>query len=101
MDRYGHYLFLSLLIIVLLSVFDAYFTMFHVEEGAREINPLMNFLIGYGNIYFFTIKYALTVVGLFILCVYKNLFIVRATILFVIFLYVTVLANHILLILLN
>ncbi|MFQ6032705.1 MAG: DUF5658 family protein, partial [Candidatus Zixiibacteriota bacterium] len=54
-DLYGHYLLLSVLLIILLSIFDAYFTIFHVQRGAREINPFMNFLIGYGNIYFFAI----------------------------------------------
>jgi len=97
-DRYGHYLFLSLLLIILLSVFDAYFTIFHVEKGAREINPFMNYLIGYGNVYFFTLKYILTALGLFILCIYKNLFIVRTIILFIILLYLTVFAHHLLLI---
>ncbi len=79
-DLYGHYLLLSLLLIILLSIFDAYFTIFHVERGAREINPFMDFLIGRGNIYFFVIKYVLTALGLFILCIYKNLFAVRTII---------------------
>lgn len=100
-DLYDHYLLLSLLLIILLSVFDAYFTIFHVGEGAREINPFMNFLIGYGDIYFFAMKYILTVLGLFILCIYKNLFIVRTIILFVFLVYLIVFTNHILLILLK
>ena len=94
-DLYGHYLLLSLLLIILLSIFDAYFTIFHVERGAREINPFMNFLIGYGNIYFFAIKYILTALGLLVLCIYKNLLAARTIIIGILFFYLTVFANHI------
>ena len=100
-DLYGHYLLLLLLLIILLSVFDAYFTIFHVEKGAREINPFMNFLMGYGNIYFFTIKYALTALGLILLCIYQTLPIARTIIVCVLLFYLTVCANHVFLILLR
>lgn len=100
-DLYGHYLLLSLLIIILLCIFDAYFTIFHLEKGAREINPLMNFLIGYGNIHFFVIKYILTALGLSILCIYKNLFITRIIMTGIFILYLTVFANHVFLILIR
>jgi hypothetical protein len=83
----------------LLSVLDAYFTIFHVDEGAREVNPLMNFLLGYGNMYFFVLKYILTALGIVILCIYQNLPVVRAIILFVLIFYLTVFANHVFLIL--
>ena len=100
-DLYGHYLLLFLLLIILLCVFDAYFTIFHVGKGAREINPFMNFLIGYGNIYFFTIKYILTVLSLILLCIYKNLLIARTIIICIFSFYLIVFANHIYLILLR
>jgi hypothetical protein len=100
-DLYSHYLLISLLLIILLSVFDAYFTIFHVEKGAREINPFMNLLIGYGNIHFFIIKYILTALGLILLCIYKSLLIAKTLIICVLFFYLTVFANHIYLILLR
>lgn len=100
-DLYGHYLLLLLLLIVLLSVIDAYFTIFHLEKGAREINPFMNFLMGYGDIYFFTIKYALTVLGLILLCIYQSLPVARTIIVCVLLFYLTVCANHVFLILLR
>ncbi len=93
-DLYGHYLLFSLLLIILLSVLDAYFTIFHVEQGAREINPLMDFLMGYGNIYFFAIKYILTALCIFLLCIYKNLLITRTIIVCTLLFYFTVFANH-------
>jgi len=100
-DRYSHNLLLILLIIVLLSIFDAYFTIMHVERGAREINPFMDFLIGYGDLYFFAVKYILTALGVFLLCLYKNLLLVRILIGFLILLYLTVFGHHILLTFLN
>ncbi len=98
-DLYGHYLLLALLLIILLSVLDAYFTIFHVERGAREINPLMDFLMGYGNTYFFIIKYTLTALGLILLCIYKSLLLSRTIIVCILFFYLTVFANHVFLIL--
>ena len=100
-DLYSHYLLLLLLLIILLSVLDAYFTIFHLEKGAREINPFMNFLMGYGNIYFFTIKYVLTAFGLILLCIYQTLPIARTIIVCVLLFYLTVCANHVFLILLR
>lgn len=94
-DRYDHGLLIPLLLIIVLSVFDAWFTVFYVERGAREINPFMDILIGYGNIYFFTVKYVATGLGLIILCIYKNLFISRIGILFILFLYFLVFTHHI------
>jgi hypothetical protein len=86
---------IPLLSIVLLSVFDAWFTIFYVDKGAREINPFMNILIGYGNIYFFTVKYVATALGLILLCIHKNLFIARIGILFILFVYLLVFTHHI------
>ena len=94
-DRYGHHLLLFLLLIVLLSLFDAYFTIFHVEKGAREINPFMNFLISYGNIHFFAVKYILTALSIFLLCIYKNLLVVRILIVSIVLLYLLVFTHHI------
>lgn len=93
-DRYSHNLLFSLLLITLLSVLDAYFTIFHMERGAHEINPLMNFLFGYGNIYFFTAKYAMTMLGVLLLCMYKNLFIARIGMVFILLSYLAVLTYH-------
>jgi hypothetical protein len=98
-DLYGHSILLFLLLIVLLSIFDAYFTIFHVEQGAQEINPFMNFLIGHGSITFFAIKYILTALGIVLLCIYQSLPITRTIIVCVFFFYLTVFANHIFLIL--
>ena len=97
MDRYDHSLFIALLLVVLLSVVDGYFTIFHVGRGAQEINPLMSFLLGYSDRWFFILKYLLTVIGVLIFCIYQNLLVVRAMLAFVLVFYVGVLANHLVL----
>jgi hypothetical protein len=98
-DRYDHSLLIALLLVVLLSVLDGYFTIFHVDMGAQEINPIMNLLLGYGDRWFFILKYLLTVIGVFIFCIYQNLLVVRAVLAFVLVFYVGVLANHLFLML--
>lgn len=94
-DRYGHGLLITLLLIVLLSVLDAYFTIFHIENGAMEINPLMNLFIGYGYIHFFIVKYVLTAFAVIILCICKNWLSVRIGTVFILFFYVVVFAHHV------
>jgi hypothetical protein len=98
-DRYESHLLVPLLLIIAFSVLDAYFTIFHVQEGAREINPLMNLLIGYGDIHFVTMKYIVTALGVAMLCILKNLFMARLGLLFILSIYLVVLAHHIFLIL--
>ncbi len=93
-DRYGHKVLLALLLILLLSVVDAYFTIFHLERGAREINPFMNLLIRHGYMYFFIFKYLLTALATFILCIYKNLLAVRIGIRTILLIYLAVFAHH-------
>ncbi len=97
-DRYDSHLLIPLILIIALSVLDAYFTIFHVQEGAREINPLMNLLIGYGDIHFVIMKYVVTALGVAMLCILKNLIIARIGLLFILFLYLVVFAHHIFLI---
>lgn len=95
-DRYGHGLLITLLLFILLCILDAYFTIFLVERGAQEINPLMNFLIDYGYMYFFVVKYVLTALAVFIFCICKNHFLMRVGIVSVLFLYFVILTNHLL-----
>lgn len=98
-DRYEPGLLLSVLVILLLSILDVYLTMFHLDRGAWEVNPFMKVLLGYGDFTFFAIKYGLTTLGLLILCVLKNLSIVRVVLRGILAFYVIVLAYHVALIL--
>ncbi len=57
----------EILLILLLSILDAWFTVYLLGHGAREMNPVMAFFMQYGRRAFFGVKYGLTVFGVFIL----------------------------------
>jgi hypothetical protein len=93
-DRYGHGLLIILLVLMSLSVLDAYSTIFLVERGGQEINPLMKVLMEYGYMCFFVVKYVLTALAVFILCICKNHFLMRLGTVSILFLYSMVLINN-------
>ena len=95
-DRYSHKLLTPLLLIILLCVLDAHFTMFHLDRGAEEINPLMNLLIKHGFLYFFIVKYLLTVLGVFIFCIYQSVPLMRVGLVSMLVLYLIVFTHHLL-----
>jgi hypothetical protein len=95
-DRYGHGLFFALLLILLLAVLDVYFTIFHLAHGGQEINPLMNLFIGYGFGFLFTVKYTSTALAVLVLCIHKNLFLVRIGISSILLFYAVLSIYHLL-----
>jgi hypothetical protein len=94
-DRYGHGLFISLLLIVLLSVLDAHFTFVHMERGGVEINPLIDFLMRYGYLYCFVVKYIVTALAVFTLCLCNNFLLVRVSIRCILSVYLGLLSYHV------
>ncbi len=65
-----------ILLIVLLSIVDAYLTLVLVNHGAVELNPIMAFYLKWGPLAFFGIKYFLTcaAVILFLIVINESLF---------------------------
>ncbi|MFQ5627779.1 MAG: DUF5658 family protein [bacterium] len=76
-DRYGRKSLTFLAIVVLLSVTDAFFTLYLVKNGAAEINPVMAFFLYRGPLVFFVIKYFLTSVSVLLLLINKNVFLFK------------------------
>lgn len=70
MDRYGRHLMLIALLLILLCVADALYTILHVSEGGVELNPLMDGVLQRGPLLFFAVKFALTALGVFLLVLY-------------------------------
>lgn len=93
-DRYGARSVLAMLIIIVLCAADAVFTIYHLRRGATEINPLMNFALSLGTLYFLVFKYALTGVGIFFLLTHKNFITARVATVTVIAMYCLLLAYH-------
>jgi hypothetical protein len=76
-DRYDAKFLALVLSILVLCVFDAYFTLKIIHDGGKELNPLMiKFLDRFPEMSLF-VKYAVTAISLVILLVHKNFIIFR------------------------
>jgi hypothetical protein len=72
LDRYSPTLFACIVAILLLSVIDALLTLYLVDHGAVELNPLMAFYLNSDPLVFMSIKYLLTSASVFILLMCGN-----------------------------
>ncbi len=71
-DRYSPKLFGSIVGILFLSLLDAVLTLFLIEHGATELNPVMDYFLAKGPLLFTVAKYALTCVAVVILLLVVN-----------------------------
>jgi len=71
-DQYGPLLFLTIVAILFLCVIDAFLTLFLLNHGAYEINPIMAYLLSLGPYVFFISKYALTIFAIFGLFMFRG-----------------------------
>jgi uncharacterized membrane protein YqjE len=76
-DKYSSNLFISILAVVLLSILDAFLTLFLINNGATEVNPFMAYCLSHGPSAFILIKYAITSISVLILLILSNVFILR------------------------
>ncbi len=90
--KYGSLTTTMVLAIAILSILDAYFTIYLVSKGARELNPVMNFYLAQGTLAFFCVKYFLTATSLFLTLSVIELFTKRVEIYSSIFFAISVLA---------
>lgn len=79
-DRYDPKLFAAIMAILMLSIFDALLTLYLIDAGSFELNPIMAYFLEYGPLPFFVAKYLLTITGVVILLIFKNAFLTRAKI---------------------
>jgi Domain of unknown function (DUF5658) len=77
LDLYGTRLLLILMWIVLLNVGDTFFTLVHLQDGGRELNPVAELLLHSGRAGFVLWKSALISAALVVLCVHKNFYLAR------------------------
>jgi hypothetical protein len=76
-DRYNPKLFAAITAILMLSIFDALFTLILIENGSSELNPVMAYFLQHGLLPFIIAKYLLTSIGVVILLIFKNVFLTR------------------------
>jgi len=94
-DQYSLRFFLLLMAILLLGTADAFLTLHHVHvNNAEELNPIMDFFLGIGPKIFFNVKYILTALCLTVLCLHKNLPIVKYLLGVVFLIYFVIVMNH-------
>ncbi len=91
LDNYGLQLFITLLLLLLLSITDAYLTLTLVTAcNATELNPVMAFYLEHGSITFFLGKLLFTSVAVFIFCVFNHFAVVRISLALAIIIYLGV-----------
>ena len=72
-DHYSPKLFAAIIAIIFLSVIDALLTLYLINHGAHELNPVMAYYIDVGPYTFFTLKFALTIIGAITLLIFREL----------------------------
>ena len=73
-DQYSTGLFFIIVSILFLSVIDALLTLFLLDHGAYETNPVMTYFLEFGPYTFFTFKYLLTIIPAIGLLMFRNIF---------------------------
>ena len=66
MDYYSPRIFYVLVLVLLLSVADAFLTLWLMDNGAVELNPVMAYFIAVGDDAFLAVKYLLTSISVVI-----------------------------------
>ena len=74
-DQYSSKIFLSIIVLLLLSITDALLTLILIGNGASEINPVMAYFLKFGPYTFISVKYFLTCYTAIIFLVFSNIFI--------------------------
>ena len=71
-DWYSPKLFVTILIVLILSIVDGFLTLFLLEHGAYEVNPIMAYLIDVSPSAFVAVKYSLTCMAALIVLILSN-----------------------------
>jgi len=71
-DRYGSGLLLLLVALLVLNALDAVFTIFILDCGGQEVNPLMGVLIAYCGERFWIGKFLLVATAVLFLCLHSQ-----------------------------
>jgi hypothetical protein len=73
-DRYSPYFLAAIVSILFLSVIDALLTLFLINRGALELNPVMAYYLDLGPYRFLAVKYALTCIGVVSFLLLRNIY---------------------------
>jgi hypothetical protein len=73
-DQYRPALLVPIVLIIALSIVDAFLTLFLIDHGAREINPVMAYFLKFGPLTFMSVKYFLTCYSAILLLIFHNVY---------------------------
>jgi hypothetical protein len=65
--QHGPRVFAAVLLIIFLTIADAFLTLDLVSRGAEELNPIMAYYLHQGPLWFFSVKYFLTCASIVII----------------------------------
>lgn len=71
-DRYRQSLFVSIIIVLSLSLLDALLTLILLSRGAIELNPVMDYYLSHGPEVFLMVKYGLTGFSVLLIVLLNN-----------------------------
>jgi hypothetical protein len=71
-EKHGPRLVAAILVMVMLSVLDAFLTLELIHRGAKEVNPVMAYYLSLGPLVFFSVKYFLTTAFILLVLIFKN-----------------------------
>jgi hypothetical protein len=77
LDLYKPSLFIGIMIVLCLSLLDALLTLMLIAQGARELNPVMQYYLSHGPQVFLLVKYGLTAFSVLIIVLLKESLITR------------------------
>jgi len=77
-DRYSSNLFAAIVAIIMLSVLDALLTLYLIDNGSTEVNPVMSYFIEHGPFEFMMAKYFFTCAGVILLLLFRNVLLKRS-----------------------
>lgn len=77
LDHYSSTLFAVIVLILIFSLTDAFLTLWLVDSGATEINPVMAYFLTHGPGVFIGMKYLFTCFSVLILVVFSHIFLRR------------------------
>lgn len=77
LDHYSSTLFITILLILAFSMADAFLTLWLVDRGATELNPVMACVLNHGPAAFIGAKYLLTSFSVIILVIFSQVFLQR------------------------
>lgn len=75
LDQYDSKIFISIVLLLFFSIIDAFLTLFLIDHGASEINPIMDYFLKFGPVTFLSVKYFLTCYSILVLLIFSNFFI--------------------------